>query len=61
MKEVKINVPRSDPGFAWMNRLLWIDLSSMVVSTRESNSYLPEYLGGRGLAAKIAWESRRSL
>ena len=39
-----------------MNRILRIDLSSMEVRSQESSSYFPEYLGGRGIAAKIAWD-----
>ena len=39
-----------------MNRILRIDLSAMTVRAQESGGYLPEFLGGRGLAAKIAWD-----
>ena len=60
MNKVKMKVSKSEPGFGWMNRVLWIDLSSMEVSVRKSRHYLPEFLGGRGLAIKIAWEPTRS-
>ncbi len=56
MRVVKTKVPPTEPGCGWMNRILRIDLSSMQVSSLESKEYLPAFLGGRGLAAKIAWD-----
>jgi len=56
MKTIKANVPPVEPGFGWMNRILSIDLSSMQVGSRETTDYVPAFLGGRGLAAKIAWD-----
>jgi len=40
----------------WVGKILWVDLSSGTHFTEETAGYLPEYLGGRGLAAKIAWD-----
>jgi len=42
--------------YAWANRILRIDLGSMDVEVREAKPYLPEYLGARGLAARICWQ-----
>ena len=56
MREIRKKVPPAVPGLAYMDRILWIDLSTMGVSARESRHYLPQFLGGRGLAAKIAWD-----
>ena len=56
MRQVRMRVAAADPGFAWMNRVLRIDLSTMEVRAQESRHHLPEYLGGRGLAARIAWD-----
>ena len=41
----------------WMGRLLEIDLSSGTISERDTMPYLDDYLGGRTLAARLAWES----
>jgi hypothetical protein len=41
---------------AWANRVLRIDLDNMDVDTQETEPYLPEYLGARGLAARICWQ-----
>ena len=40
----------------WAGQILFVNLSSGKHSTRETTGYLPGYLGGRGLAAKIAWD-----
>ena len=40
----------------WAGKILWVDLSSGSHFTEETSPYLPDYLGGRGLAAKIAWD-----
>ena len=40
----------------WAGKILFVNLSSGKHSTRETEGYLPAYLGGRGLAAKIAWD-----
>ena len=40
----------------WAGKILWVDLSSGKHFTEETGAYLPTYLGGRGLAAKIAWD-----
>jgi aldehyde:ferredoxin oxidoreductase len=41
---------------AWANRILRIDLDRMRVWAHESASYVPKYLGARGIAARICWE-----
>ena len=56
MKSVTVNVPRTPSMPPWANRLLRIDLSDMTVRVQESAPYLPQYLGARGLAARLAWE-----
>jgi aldehyde:ferredoxin oxidoreductase len=40
----------------WMGKMLVIDLSTGDVATRDTLPYLENYLGGRALAARIAWE-----
>ena len=56
MKPIIKQVARFPAGHAWANRILRIDLDNMAVDAQEALSYLPEYLGARGLAARICWE-----
>jgi aldehyde:ferredoxin oxidoreductase len=49
-------VRRSRNGqHAWANRILRIDLSDMAISAEET-PYIPDYIGARGVAARIAWD-----
>ncbi len=41
---------------AWANRILRIDLSNMDIGVQEAECYVPEYLGARGIAARICWQ-----
>ena len=40
----------------WVGKILFVDLSSGEVRLRETLAYAQNYLGGRGLAARLAWE-----
>ena len=40
----------------WMGKLLEVDLSRQEVRIRDTMPYAREYLGGRGIAARLAWE-----
>jgi aldehyde:ferredoxin oxidoreductase len=40
----------------WKGRILDVDLTAGATSTRDSTTYVRDYLGGRGLAARIACE-----
>ncbi|MBN1314424.1 MAG: hypothetical protein JXA42_03115 [Anaerolineales bacterium] len=42
--------------FGWTGKILDVDLTTEIISTRDSGRYVPEYLGGRALASRIAWE-----
>ena len=42
--------------YGWTGKILEVDLTSGAATTRESAPYLREYVGGRALAAKIAWD-----
>jgi len=48
----------SEPAGAcgWVGKILEVDLSTWHISTRETSNYVDEYLGGRALAARLAWE-----
>lgn len=56
MKQKTEKIPQVEPGYGWMNRILRIDLSAMKAWGQESSEFVPDFLGGRGLAAKIAWD-----
>lgn len=56
MQPTTVTMPRFAPRFGWANRLLRIDLSSMGVSVEPLEGYIPDYIGGRGVAARIAWD-----
>lgn len=40
----------------WAGRILWVDLTSGKVWAEATAKYAEDFLGGRGLAAKIAWD-----
>ena len=55
MKSTSATLKRHDTCFGWANRLLRIDLSSHSISSEPIEHYLPDFIGGRGLAARLAW------
>ncbi|MBN1232497.1 MAG: hypothetical protein JXA60_03985 [Candidatus Coatesbacteria bacterium] len=42
--------------YAFTGRILRIDLSSKKIHIQPTSDYLPEWIGGRGIATKIAWD-----
>ncbi|MBM3189720.1 MAG: aldehyde ferredoxin oxidoreductase, partial [Chloroflexi bacterium] len=40
----------------WMGRLLDVDLTTGAVGERDTMAYVGDYLGGRAIAARIAWD-----
>ena len=56
MKAIKTTLPRFAPMFGWTNRLLRVDLSDGRIWVEETAPHVPDFLGGRGLAAKILWD-----
>jgi aldehyde:ferredoxin oxidoreductase len=57
VKPVVKEVPRFAQMHAWANRILHVDLSRMRVEVQETRPYLPAFLGARGLAARICWDT----
>jgi aldehyde:ferredoxin oxidoreductase len=55
MKEMAVQLPRFAPRYGWANRLLRIDLSAPRVTAEPMDAYLPDFIGGRGVAARIMW------
>ena len=47
---------RFAPTCGWANRLLRVDLSDRTVRVQPLDGYVPDYIGGRGLAARLAWD-----
>ena len=56
MKTITTTLPRFRPMFGWTNRLLRVDLSTGRIWAHESAPYLPDFIGARGIAAKILWD-----
>ncbi len=42
--------------YGWTGKILRVDLSSGQVSTSDTKQYVPQFVGGLGVAAKIAWD-----
>jgi aldehyde:ferredoxin oxidoreductase len=45
-----------DKLYGWTGRLLRVDLSAGTVADMDTQAYLPAYIGGVGIAARIAWD-----
>ena len=56
MKPITQDLARYKAMHGWANRILRIDLSDMSVEAQEAAPYVPDYLGGRGIAARICWD-----
>ncbi len=56
MKPIKVTLPRYAPMYGWRNRILRVDLSEGRIWAQEATPYVPDFIGGRGLAAKILWD-----
>ncbi len=48
--------PADQRVHGWQDRILWVDLSTHSISTSPTSEYAHEYMGGRGLATRIAWD-----
>jgi aldehyde:ferredoxin oxidoreductase len=56
MIDTYARMSRFAPLHPWANRILWVDLSARTARVEPSAAYLPDYLGSRGLAARLCWE-----
>ena len=45
-----------NPHGGWVGKILRIDLTSRKISELSTFNYVPKFLGGRGLGAKICWD-----
>ena len=41
----------------WVGKILWVNLSNGSIRTLSTSDYGAHYIGGRGIAARLAWES----
>ena len=55
MTGTMVHLERFAPLYGWANRILRIDLSNRAVEVQPIEGYVPDFLGGRGIAARIAW------
>ena len=56
MKPFESHVSRNKPLHGWTNTILRVDLSSKRIWTEQTARYVPDYLGARGIAARLAWD-----
>jgi aldehyde:ferredoxin oxidoreductase len=56
VKPITVNLSRYEDMHGWANRILRIDLSDMRIWAQETAPYIPDYLGARGVAARICWD-----
>ncbi len=41
--------------FGWAGKILRVDLSTSNITMEDTSKYVPKYIGGRGVATRIAW------
>ncbi len=46
----------SSPSGGWAGRILRVDLTAASVGSTATAPYLPDYVGGKGIATRIAWD-----
>jgi aldehyde:ferredoxin oxidoreductase len=56
MKAITVTLPRFSLRFGWANRLLRVDLSNASITVQPLEGYIPDYVGGRGVAVRLAWD-----
>ena len=49
-------VQRPESLHGWTNRILRVDLTHNQIEVQETAPYVPQYLGARGIAARICWD-----
>jgi len=56
VREISKTVRRFERLHGWANRILRVDLSDGRIGVQETAPYVPDYMGARGIAARICWE-----
>jgi aldehyde:ferredoxin oxidoreductase len=42
--------------YGWVGKILFVDLTSGTIEIRSTTDYVPKFMGGRALAAKLYWD-----
>ena len=42
--------------FGWMGKILEVDLTARKTGVRDTMPYVGDYIGGRAMASRIAWD-----
>ncbi|MBN1935724.1 MAG: hypothetical protein JW934_13735 [Anaerolineae bacterium] len=53
---IKTTLSQFESMYGWTNRVLRIDLSAGRIWAQETAPYAPDFLGARGLAARLLWD-----
>ena len=51
-----MNLRSSDKVFGWTGKILDVNLTTGSMRTRDTLAYVPDYIGGRAMASRIAWD-----
>jgi aldehyde:ferredoxin oxidoreductase len=42
--------------YGWIGKILWVDLTKKELTYLDTMKYVPQFLGGKGVSIKIAWD-----
>ena len=42
--------------YGWVGKILRVDLTTGMITEIPTSNYVPKYIGGRGIGAKIHWD-----
>jgi len=56
VSDTAVRLERFAPMHGWANRILRVDLSNRSIWAEPVEAYVPDYIGARGIAARIAWD-----
>jgi aldehyde:ferredoxin oxidoreductase len=56
LKGITVSLPRYASMNGWCNRILRVDLSDGRIWAQETAPWVPDFIGARGLGARILWE-----
>lgn len=42
--------------YGWVGKILRVDLTSRTITAEDTAKYVPDYIGGKGIATRIAWD-----
>ena len=56
VEPITVELPRFESMHGWANRILRVDLSDVRISAQETAPHKPDYLGARGIVARVCWD-----